>query len=102
MKDHDPRVDLLLYVSPQSMACARAARVMREILLRYDTADVSFTVRDLTHDPDEATNNRIVFTPTLLKRLPQPNVWIRGDLSKPDIVVDLLHTCGITPKIKEP
>jgi hypothetical protein len=39
----------------------------------------------------------VVFTPTLVKRRPEPRAWILGDLSDPAVVTDLLHMCGIEP-----
>jgi circadian clock protein KaiB len=90
-----PRVELALYVTPNSLPCERALRVMLDILGRYDAASVDFRVVDLTDEPDAAERDRIIFTPTLVKRLPPPNVWILGDLSKPEVVIDLLQMCGI-------
>lgn len=92
-----PRVELVLYVSPSSIACARAQRVMENILRGYDPAKIDFQVRDLATEADAAVRDRILFTPTLLKRSPPPNVWVLGDLSRPWIVTDLLQMCGVTP-----
>ena len=91
------RVELVLYVSPRSFACARARRTMLDLMRVYDTRDVDFRICDTTTDPDAATRDRIVFTPTLIKRSPPPSIWVLGDLSKPDVVTDLLHMCGVSP-----
>lgn len=92
-----PTVELILYVSPSSIACAKAQRVMETILRGYDPARIDFQVRDLTTETDAAVRDRILYTPTLLKRSPPPSVWVLGDLSRPWIVTDLLQMCGISP-----
>jgi hypothetical protein len=90
-------VELVLYVSPQSLACARAQRVMQDILQRYDRDVIAFRVCDTTEEPDAAARDRIIFTPTLVKRSPPPNMWVLGDLTKADVVTDLLQMCGVSP-----
>ena len=92
-----PVVELVLYISPHSLPCRRAVRVMRELLSRYDEGQVRFDVRDVNNDPDGAVADRILFTPTLIKRSPAPQVWVLGDLSRSEIVVDLLLMCGVEP-----
>ena len=42
--------------------------------------------------------HQFVFTPTLVKRRPEPRAWILGDLSDPSVLTDLLHMCGIEPR----
>jgi DNA-binding response OmpR family regulator len=93
----DAAVELVLYVSPHSLPCRRAVRVMRELLARYDEAQVRFAVRDISADPEHAAVDRILFTPTLIRRSPSPQVWVLGDLSRPEVVIDLLLMCGIEP-----
>lgn len=96
-RSSDAAIELVLYVSPHSLPCRRAVRVMRELLARYDDRHVRLDVRDLTADPGNAVEDRIIYTPTLVKRSPPPSVWVLGDLSRPDIVVDLLLMCGVEP-----
>ena len=90
-------VELVLYVSPHSLACARAQRVMHDLLGRYDARQIDFRVSDTTREPDAAAKDRVIFTPTLIKRSPPPHVWVLGDLTKADVVTDLLHMCGVAP-----
>ena len=90
-------VELVLYVSPQSLACARAQRVMNDLLRRYDRQLIDFRVCDTTEHPDAAARDRIIFTPTLIKRSPPPSVWVLGDLTKADVITDLLQMCGVSP-----
>jgi CheY-like chemotaxis protein len=93
----DAAVELVLYVSPHSLPCRRAVRVMRELLSRYDDRHVSFEVWDMDRDPTRAASDRILFTPTLIKRSPAPQMWVLGDIARPDVVIDLLLMCGIEP-----
>jgi DNA-binding response OmpR family regulator len=62
-----------------------------------DDRHVRFTVRDMTADPAAAAEDRVIFTPTLVKRSPPPTVWVLGNLSRANVVTDLLMMCGIEP-----
>jgi DNA-binding response OmpR family regulator len=90
-------IELVLYVAPGSVWCQRALRVMRETLGRYQSAEVELQVLDVSQETEAAERDRIVFTPTLVKRSPPPHVWILGDLSKEQVLTDLLLTCGVSP-----
>jgi DNA-binding response OmpR family regulator len=92
-----PVVELVLYVTPESLPCQRALRVIRDILGQYQPEQVDFRVQDLTEEPAAAERDRIIFTPTLVKKSPPPHVWVLGDLARPEVVTDLLHLCGVTP-----
>ena len=91
----DP-VELTLYVSSFSPPSMKARRNM-EKLLKDLPAHIHFDVCDLAEDPQRAEKDNVVFTPTLVKRRPEPRAWILGDLSDPAVVTDLLHMCGIEP-----
>lgn len=54
-------------------------------------------VCDLTRDPSEGDRDQIAFTPTLCKRRPEPPMWILGDLSRPEPLVELLEFYGVKP-----
>lgn len=86
-----PGVHLVLYVSPQSLASARALEVLRAAL-RDGPPGVKLTVCDLSRHPGAAEADNVVFTPTLVKREPAPRTWILGDLSRPETVTGLLET----------
>ena len=90
-----PVLDLVLYVSPRSPASARARRRMEEVLTEFDTAAVKFEVCDLFKNVASAEEDRVVFTPTLVKRRPLPRAWILGDLAARDVVRDLLAMGGV-------
>lgn len=90
-------VELVLYVSPESLPCARARHTMEQLLRRYDASQVDFRVCDLTREPDAAIRDRVIFTPTLVKCRPLPAVWVLGDLAATDVVINLLEMCGVSP-----
>ena len=92
----DP-VELTLYISPTSPPSLKARRNMEKLLQEFRAADIGFEVLDLAREPERAERDNVVFTPTLVKRRPEPRAWILGDLSDPAVVTDLLHMCGIEP-----
>lgn len=89
--DADAVVDLVLYISPQSLASARALGILRAAI-RDASPGVRLTVCDLASDPEAADTDNVVFTPTLVKRRPLPRTWILGDLTRPETVSDLLQS----------
>lgn len=89
------RVELVLYVSSSSPASTQAKRNLERLLQRFDTAQVKFTLCDLGRDPLAGEADRIAFTPTLVKRYPEPKMWVLGNLREADIVGDLLRVCGV-------
>jgi len=95
--DDGRQASLVLYVSAGSLPSNRALRVMRELLARYDERDIAFETCDVEANPVRAAADRIVFTPTLVRRFPVPKMWVVGNLARPEIVADLLQACGIAP-----
>jgi hypothetical protein len=91
------RVELVLYVSAASVASVRAVVNARRILHGYNARDVQLTVCDLTSNPAAAERDQIAFTPTLFKRVPEPPMWILGDLAQPEPLVELLEFYGVKP-----
>lgn len=68
---------------------------MDEVLAEFDAGQVRFEVCDLFKNAAAAERDRVVFTPTLVKRMPAPRAWILGDLTTDDVVRDLLTMCGV-------
>lgn len=92
----DPQVELLLYISNPSPSSLRALRNLRALLDDFDGARVRLSVCDLSREASPlAEEDRIAFTPTLVKRAPGPKVWILGDLKDSQIVYDLLQHAGV-------
>jgi CheY-like chemotaxis protein len=91
-------LDLVLYVSTRSQASLKARHRMEEVLAEFDRSKVRFDVCDLFKHAPYAERDRVVFTPTLVKRAPAPRAWILGDLANADVVRDLLTMCGVPPR----
>ena len=90
------QVQLTLYISTSSPSSLKALRNLQRLLGEYDPKSVRLTVCDLSRDTSgSAEEDRIAFTPTLVKRSPDPKVWILGDLENPEIVADLLAHSGV-------
>ncbi len=92
------RVELVLYVSSASPASIQARRNLDRILSDFDRAQVKLSICDLGHDPLAGDSDRVAFTPTLVKRTPEPRMWVLGNLRESEVVVDLLHVCGVDAK----
>ncbi len=91
------KIELVLYVSAASPASMQAQGNMERVLSGFDRDDVAYSICDLQRNPETADHDRVVFTPTLVKRHPAPRLWIIGDLHDGDVVADLLRTSGVTP-----
>jgi two-component system response regulator GlrR len=94
-------VELVLYVSSASPASMQARRNLEQLLQRFDRSKVKFSVCDLSRDPLGGDADRVAFTPTLVKRYPEPRMWVLGSLKDTGIVADLLHACGVAAKTSE-
>jgi DNA-binding NtrC family response regulator len=89
------RVELTLYVSSASPASVQARRNLERLLERFDASQVKFTICDLVREPLAGEADRIAFTPTLVKRYPEPRMWVLGNLRDTEILADLLRVCGV-------
>ena len=93
-----PRVEFVLYVSTASRASLKALRNLSRLLGDYDPCDVRLDVVDLSREfVRSAEEDRIAFTPTLVKRTPAPRIRVLGDLSDTTVVRDLLSDAGVEP-----
>jgi CheY-like chemotaxis protein len=90
-------VELTLYISPTSPPSMKARRNIERMMAEFPAARIGFEVLDLAREPERAESDNVVFTPTLVKRRPEPRAWFLGDLSDRRVVADLLHMCGIEP-----
>jgi len=89
------RIELILYISGASPSSVRAVANLQRLLRQYRSGQVLVSVRDLTEDPSCGDADQIAFTPTLYKREPAPPMWILGDVSRPEPLVDLLSFHGV-------
>ena len=90
-----PKVEFVLYVSSASAASVQAQRNIEKLVSQCDRSEVKLTVCDLVRDPLAGEADRIAFTPTLVKKYPEPKMWLVGNLRDPHILVDLLRVCGV-------
>lgn len=90
----DVPLELVLYVAPNSPACARARANLEAVLAAYDRDRVRLTVHDVSRDVTEAERDRIVFTPTLLLRGAEAGCVV-GDLTQGGAVDALLNMGGL-------
>ena len=97
MKPTPAKIELVLYVSAASPASMQAQANMERVLSSFDRDDVAYSICDLQRNPETADHDRVVFTPTLVKRHPAPRLWIIGDLRDGEIVADLLRSSGVPP-----
>ena len=91
-------VELVLYVSAASPASIQARRNLERVLEGFERTQVKYSVCDLGRDPLAGDADRVAFTPTLVKRYPEPRMWLLGNLREADLVADLLRTCGVDAK----
>ena len=91
-------VELVLYVSSASPASIQARRNLEQVLDGFDRSQIKYTICDLGREPMAAEIDRVAFTPTLVKRYPEPRMWLLGTLRETDLVADLLRVCGVDAK----
>jgi CheY-like chemotaxis protein len=89
------RVELVLYVSSASALSMQARRNLERVLENFDASQIKLSICDLVLDPLAGDDDNVAFTPTLVKRYPEPRMWVLGDLREPEIVADLLRVCGV-------
>lgn len=87
------RVELVLYVS-SSPQCVRAISTIKAVVAQFSSDRVRLTIHDLSTDPSQGLEDSISSTPTLVRRLPRPRTYILGDITNPEIVVELLQGVG--------
>lgn len=89
------KVELVLYVSSASPVCAQAQHNIERLLTRFDASQVKFSVCDLVREPLAGDADRIAFTPTLVKKYPEPKMWLVGNLRNAEVLADLLRVAGV-------
>jgi hypothetical protein len=91
-------VEILLYVSGNSLNCGRATATLQTLLREFPPDAVRFRVVDVLHDMEGATRDRVLFTPTLIfTDQQQRKTRVLGDLSNQKVLWDLLLAAGLEP-----
>jgi len=90
-------LELVLYVTSTSQESHRAIRNLDRALTPYDRARYGLTIIDVAHGGDDdwyqaLEGDRIIVTPTLVKKAPGPKTWIVGTLTPIDAVAQMLHS----------
>ena len=89
------QVEITLYVNPPWPSSLKARANLERVISRARAGTVQMTVHDMGKDPERAVEDRVIFSPTLVKVWPEPRMWILGDLSDPRPLVELLEACGV-------
>ena len=92
-------VDVVLYVSVDSLNCGRATSALQALLAQFPQ-DAAMRVRivDVAHDVESAVADRVLFTPTLIVTdRQQRKTRVLGDLSNLTVLWELLVAAGIEP-----
>jgi CheY-like chemotaxis protein len=97
-------LELVLYVTSEAQESQKAIRNLRRALLPYDASRFRLTIVDVAHDGDEAwyqslEEDRIIVTPTLVRKSPGPKTWIVGTLA-PNAA--LQHLIASSLGVREP
>lgn len=92
------KLELVLYVSASSPSSMIAQSNMERVLAGFRREEIVYSTCDLQVNPESAERDRVVFTPTLVKRWPEPRLWIIGDLQDGEIVTDLLRSAAVSPR----
>ena len=93
-------VELALYVTMPWPSSLKAKRNLERVLAAFPASQVRLTICDLAQEPNRAEEDGIVFSPTLVKRSPEPRAWVMGDLSDRKVLSNLLLMCGLEPRKK--
>jgi DNA-binding response OmpR family regulator len=88
-------VELILYVSSQSLASAAAIKNIQKVLSRFASGRVKLTVCDLSENPSQGLEHRVAFTPTLVRKAPAPKTYILGHITSPELLLELLSDCEL-------
>jgi len=88
-------LELVLYVTSTSLESHKAIRNLHRALKPYEKGRVRLTIFDVANGGDEAwyqslEGDRIIVTPTLVRKKPGPKTWIVGTLAPIDAVEAML------------
>lgn len=85
--------ELVLYVVEDSESCARARAVLERTLRHYDERAVRLVIRNVTREPLQPGEDRVIVVPTLVLREPRRS-YLAGDVD-PDDLDTLLASVGV-------
>ena len=88
-------LELVLYVTSSSQESQKAIRNLHRALRPYHESRFCLSIVDVAHGGDDAwyrllEDDRIIVTPTLVRKRPGPKTWIVGSLAPIDAVERML------------
>ena len=87
-------LELVLYITSASQESHRAIRNLHRALKPFDKNRFRLTIVDVATGDDDSYDSleedRVIVTPTLVRRTPGPKTWIVGTLSPIDAVEQML------------
>ena len=86
---HD-KIVLRLYVSGMSPKSMEAIENIRTLCDNFKEEDYDLQIIDIYQQPEKATQDQIVFSPSLIKLLPLPKKVLIGTLYNTDRVKNIL------------
>lgn len=89
----DRKAELVLYVVEDSESCARARGTLERALRHYDEREVRLVIRNVSREPLQPGEDRVIVVPTLLLRKPHRS-YLAGDVD-PDDLDNLLSSVGV-------
>ena len=76
-----------LFIAGETPRSQRAIANLKRIALERLGGDYELTVVDVQQEPERAVEERILTTPTLVKRAPEPRRRVTGDLTHAEQVL---------------
>lgn len=90
------KIVLHLYIAGQTPRAERAISTLRRMIEQELAGyECELSIIDVLADPQQAENQKILATPTLIKSSPPPYRRVIGDLSS---VTDLLNVLNLPPQ----
>lgn len=87
------QIEACIFVAGESPTSRQALRNWRSLESQSGMADVHLTVVDVLVQPQEALNNRVLATPTLILAGPKRKLRYIGILDDGDYVLGLIDHC---------
>lgn len=95
MKKRSEPLELVLYVSANSPACAKAIHTLNGLFQHLPASYARLSIVDVELNVDAAARDRVIFTPTLMCGRGVPRVRVIGDLSNREVLMELLQSVGL-------
>lgn len=86
-------LELVLYVT-DSLTSMRAIRNLKSVLQDAARSEASLRICHLIHEPLGGVEDRVAFTPMLVRRKPLPRESLLGDLRDSAAILELLRDAG--------